>query len=84
MLCYNQVSVSFLPIELKRLESQLLEMEKERQRTNEELAYLRRIQTGDKRLIYRSKAMEAITDLINRDDSRIGIVPLFFVVLFYS
>ena len=50
--------------ELVMLERQLQNMEEEQRRANEELAYLRRRQTGDKHLIYRSRAMAMVAELI--------------------
>lgn len=50
--------------ELKMLEKQLQNIEEEHRRTQEELAYLRRQQSGSNKLIYRSKAMSTVNDLI--------------------
>ena len=50
--------------ELKRLEQQLLTLTEESKKANEELAYLRRQQAGDKTLLYRSQAMASIMALI--------------------
>jgi len=52
--------------ELKRLERQLLDMEEEQRRANEELAYLRNKQSGRKEIIYRSAAMAETMALIQR------------------
>lgn len=50
--------------ELKRLEQQLLTLTEESRKANEELAYLRRQQTGNKQIIYRSEAMASVMELI--------------------
>ncbi|WP_297716960.1 sigma-54-dependent Fis family transcriptional regulator [Intestinimonas sp.] len=51
--------------ELKRLEQQLLTLTEESKKANEELAYLRRQQAGDKTILYRSQAMAAVVELIH-------------------
>lgn len=50
--------------ELKRLEQQLLTLTEESKKANEELAYLRRQQAGDKTIFYRSQAMASVMQLI--------------------
>lgn len=50
--------------ELKRLEQQLLTLTEESKKANEELAYLRRQQAGDKTILYRSEAMASVIELI--------------------
>lgn len=50
--------------ELKRLEQQLHALTEEQRRANEELAFLRRRQAEGKELIYRSKAMESVMQLV--------------------
>ena len=50
--------------ELKRLEQQLLTLTEESKKANEELAYLRRQQAGDKTILYRSQAMASVMELI--------------------
>ncbi len=51
--------------ELKRLEQQLLVLGEQSRKANEELAFLRRQQTGDKQIIYRSEAMAATMELVH-------------------
>ncbi|MBQ7144751.1 MAG: sigma 54-interacting transcriptional regulator [Oscillospiraceae bacterium] len=51
--------------ELKHLEQQLQEMTEERRIANEELAYLRRQQAGDREMVYRSEAMRRVVDLLH-------------------
>lgn len=50
--------------ELKRLEKQLHALTEEQRKANQELAFLRRQQAGDKELIYRSEAMESLMELV--------------------
>lgn len=50
--------------ELKRLERQLLEMTEEQRKANEELAYLRRQQAGEKEIVYSSEAMASVIELV--------------------
>lgn len=50
--------------ELKRLEQQLLTLTEESKKANEELAYLRRQQAGDKQLFYRSASMKSVMELV--------------------
>lgn len=50
--------------ELKRLERRLLALTEEQRRTNEELAFLRRQQSGGRELICRSEAMKSVLELI--------------------
>ena len=51
--------------ELKRLEQQLLTLTEERQKADEELAYLRQQQAGGKQLYYHSEAMRHVVELIH-------------------
>ena len=51
--------------ELKRLEQQLLTLTEERQKADEELAYLRQQQTGGKQMYYHSAAMRQVVELIH-------------------
>ena len=51
--------------ELKRLEHQLLTLTEERQKADEELAYLRQRQTGSKQMYYHSAAMQEVVELIH-------------------
>lgn len=51
--------------ELKRLEQQLLTLTEERQKADEELAYLRQQQADGKQLYYRSQAMREVVELIH-------------------
>ena len=62
-ICYVVTNTRDFP-ELKNLESQLSNMAEEQRKTNQELAYFRRHQTGDRPLIYRSHAMEALMEMI--------------------
>ena len=50
--------------ELKRLEQRLLTMAEESKKVNEELAYLRRQQTGHKQIYYRSEAMRQVMEVV--------------------
>ena len=50
--------------ELKRMEQRLLALTEESRKANEELAYLRRQQTGDRQLTYRSESMRKVIQLI--------------------
>ena len=50
---------------LKKLEQELLSLKKEKEKTDEELTYLRRRQTGNRPLIYRSEAMASVVELVN-------------------
>ena len=50
--------------ELKRLELQLLNMAEKQRKANQELAFLRQQQAGDKKLIYCSGAMESVMELV--------------------
>lgn len=50
--------------ELKQLEQQLLTLTEEQKKANEELAYLRNQQAGDKLLFYHSDAMRATMELV--------------------
>ncbi|NLU24641.1 MAG: sigma 54-interacting transcriptional regulator [Clostridiales bacterium] len=50
--------------ELKRMEQQLLSMAQESERANEELSYLRSLQAGGHRMVYRSKAMRSVMELV--------------------
>lgn len=50
---------------LKNLEKQLHTLTEESKKANEELAYLRRQQAGDKRLFYHSEAMRKVVELIH-------------------
>ncbi len=51
--------------ELKDLEKQLHDLTEEHRKANEELEYLRQRQEGDTSLIYRSKVMEGVVELIH-------------------
>lgn len=50
--------------ELKRIERQLITMAEENKKANEELAYLRRQQAGQKQIYYRSEAMRQVMDVV--------------------
>ena len=50
--------------ELKNLERQLSTLTEEQRKANQELAYFRRQQTGDKPLVYSSHAMESLMEMI--------------------
>lgn len=51
--------------ELKRLEQRLLTLTEERQKADEELAYLRQQQAGGKQMYYHSAAMREVVELIH-------------------
>lgn len=51
--------------ELKRLEQQLHTLTEEQRKANQELAFLRRRQAGEKELIYRSESMAAVMELVH-------------------
>ena len=52
--------------ELKRLEAQLLALEKKQEKAVQELAYLRSRQAGDKQTIYHSAAMREVMEIVRK------------------
>lgn len=52
--------------ELKRLEAQLLALEKKQEKAVQELAYLRSQQAGDKQTIYHSAAMREVMEIVRK------------------